>query len=108
MTFFEKQLERGIFQICYCKNCNNTIWPPKEICHVCHNKVNWKKSINLGKIVEFSKKESTYFGLIEIDDGIRILGDITSASTPEVDQLVRMEVSFNVKPQYSFIVVENN
>ena len=101
MTFFEQQLEQGIFQICYCKNCNNTIWPPKEICHICHNKANF------GKIVEFSKKESTYFGLIEIDDGIRVLGNISSVSVPKVGQLVRMNVSFNSKPNYSFIV-ENN
>ena len=107
MTFFEQQLEQGIFQICYCKNCNNTIWPPKEICHICHNKANWKKSVNFGKIVEFSKKESTYFGLIEIEDGIRVLGKISSVSTPKVGQLVRMNVSFNSKPDYSFIV-ENN
>ena len=107
MTFFEEQLEHGVFQICYCKNCNNTIWPPKEVCHICHNKANWKKSANFGKIVEFSKKESTYFGLIEIDDGIRVLGNISSTSTPKIGQLVRMDVSFKSKPNYSFIV-ENN
>ena len=107
MTFFEDQLEEGVFQICYCKNCNNTLWPPKETCHICHNKANWKKSTNFGKIVEFSKKESTYFGLIEIDDGIRVLGNISSTSTPKIGQLVRMDVSFKSKPNYSFIV-ENN
>ena len=107
MIFFEKQLERGIFQICYCKNCNNTIWPPKEICHICHNETDWKKSTNLGKIIEFSKKESMYFGLIEIDEGIRVLGDISTKSTPKIGQSVRMNVSFNSKPNYSFIV-ENN
>ena len=107
MTFFEDQLEEGIFQICYCKNCNDTIWPPKEICHRCHNRTDWKKSTNLGKIMEFSKRESTYFGLIEIDDGIRVLGNIVSASIPEIGQLVRMTVSFGSKPNYSFIV-ENN
>jgi len=107
LTFFEEQLEQGIFQICYCKNCNNTIWPPKEICHICNNKVNWKKSTNFGKILEFSKKESIYFGLIEIENGIRVLGEISSTLTPKVGQSVRMNVSFNSKPNYSFIV-ENN
>ena len=108
MTFFEEQLEQGIFQICYCKKCNNTIWPPKEFCHRCYQKSDWKKSTNIGKILEFSKKASMYFGLIEIDNGIRILGDITSASTPKIGQSVRMNVSFNSKPNYSFTVVKNN
>ena len=107
MTFFEDQLKQGVFQICYCQNCNNTIWPSKEICYICNGKTDWKESVNLGKIMEFSKKESTYFGLIEIDDGIRVLGDISSTSIPEVGQLVRMNVSFRSKPHYSFIV-ENN
>ena len=107
MTFFEEQLEKGVFQICHCENCNNTIWPPKEICHICYDKTSWKESRNLGKILEFSKKESIYFGLIEIDEGIRLLGNISSTSIPKIGQLVRMSVSFNSKPNYSFIV-ENN
>ena len=107
MTFFDEQLKQGIFQICHCKNCDNILWPPKEICHICNNESNWKKSKNLGKILEFSKKQSMYFGLIEIDDGIRVLGDISSTSIPEIGQSVRMNVSCDSKPQYSFIV-ENN
>ena len=107
MTFFEDQLGEGVFQICYCKNCNNTIWPSKETCHICHNKTDWKKSKNIGKIIEFSKREFMYFGLIEIDDGIRVLGEILSTSVPEIGQSVRMSVSFNSKPHYSFLV-ENN
>ena len=107
MTFFEKQLQQGVFQICHCRNCNNTVWPPKEICHLCHNRTEWKKSTNLGKIVEFSKKESMYFGLIEIDGGIRVLGEISSTSIPKIGQSVKMKVSFNSKPHYSF-TVENN
>ena len=107
MTFFEDQLGEGVFQICYCKNCNNTIWPSKETCHICHNKTDWKKSKNIGKIIEFSKKDTNYFGLIEIDDGIRIMGDISATSVPEVGQIVIMNASFDSKPHYSFIV-ENN
>ena len=107
MTFFEDQLEQGVFQICYCKNCNDTIWPPKEICQMCHGEINWKASMNVGKIVEFSKKESRYFGLIEIDDGIKILGDISCSSEPKIGQSVKMNVSFHNKPHYSFIVKNN-
>ena len=107
MTFFEDQLKKGIFQICYCSNCNNTIWPPKEICHLCHNDSEWKKSENRGKIIEFSKKDSVYFGLVQIDENIRVLGDISSESIPKIGQAVRMSVSFDTRAKYSFIV-ENN
>ena len=107
MTFFEEQLKKGIFQISYCEKCNYTIWPPNEICHACFNKSEWKKSNNIGKIIEFSKKDSTYFGLVEIDYGIRIMGEISSTSIPKTGQSVTMNVSFDSKPNYSFIV-ENN
>ena len=43
-------------------------------------KTDWRKSMNVGTIAEFSKKDSTYFGLIEIDDGIRVLGEISCSS----------------------------
>ena len=100
-------MKQGIFQISYCERCNDKIWPTKEICHVCFKKCKWKKSANIGKIIEFSKKDSTYFGLVEIDYGIRIMGKISSSSTPETGQIVTMNASFDSKPHYSFIV-ENN
>jgi len=107
LTFFEEQLEQGIFQICYCKNCDNTIWPPKEICHMCHKETVWRKSENVGKIIEFSRRNSTYFGIIEIDNGIKLLGEISCISEPIIGQSVKMNISLHKKPHYSFIV-ENN
>ena len=107
MTFFEEQLEQGIFQICYCEKCNHAIWPPKEICHLCHEETKWKESMNRGTIIEFSKKDSVYFGLIEIDGEIKILGEILSSTEPEIGQRVKMAASFQNKPKYSF-TVENN
>ena len=63
--------------------------------------------MNAGTIIEFSKKDSTYFGLIEIDDGIRVLGEILCSSEPNTGQSVKMIISLHAKPHYSFIV-ENN
>ena len=57
--------------------------------------------------IEFSKKDSVYFGLIEIDDEIKILGEILSSTEPEIGQRVKMAASFQNKPKYSF-TVENN
>ena len=67
----------------------------------------WRKSMNVGTIIEFSKKDSTYFGLIEIDHGIRILGEISCSSEPNIGQSVKMIVSLHNKPHFLFIV-ENN
>ena len=107
MSFFEKQLEGGIFQICNCDNCDLTLWPPKEICHKCNGKTSWHESSKTGIIIEFSKKDSKFFGLVEIDKGIRILGEIVSSKTPKIGQQVGMNVSFENRPSYSFIVKNN-
>ncbi len=92
----------------FLKNLNLSVDETTRIdCPICFNKSEWKKSNNIGKIIEFSKKDSTYFGLVEIDHGIRIMGEISSTSIPKTGQSVTMNVSFDSKPNYSFIV-ENN
>ena len=60
-----------------------------------------------GIIIEFSKKDSIFFGLVEIDNGIRILGTITSSESPQIGHSVRMNVGFGKKPVYSFFVEKN-
>ncbi len=107
MTFFDDELKKGNFQICYCHNCNLILWPPKEICDKCNMTSNWKKSLHKGKIIEFSKKNSEFFGIIEIEDKIRLMGNIISENEPSINQNVRMNVAYDSKPNYSF-VVENN
>ena len=107
MTHFNEELKKGVFQICYCQKCNHTIWPPKDNCPACHNDSNWKKSNNIGKIVEFSKNNSLYFGIVELEDGIRILGKILSKNEPEIGQNVKMSTKYENGPQYTFSV-ENN
>ena len=63
--------------------------------------------MNIGKIIEFSKKDSSYFGMVELDEKIRIMGNIISKNEPEIGQIVRMKAFFDKRPQYSF-TVENN
>jgi hypothetical protein len=43
----------------------------------------------VGKIIEFSKKENTYFGVVEIENSIKIMGEIVSGS-PEIGQQVNI------------------
>ena len=107
MNFFEEQLTQGVFQICDCKKCNSILWPPRDICNLCNEKTSWHKSSEIGTIIEFSKKDSIFFGLIEIDNGIRIIGKISSEGTPKIGQQVKMNAGFEKRPKYSF-TVENN
>ena len=107
MSFFEEQLKKGIFQICGCENCNLVFWPPQKFCKKCNKITSWSESSNIGKIIEFSKKNSEFFGLVEINEGVRILGKITTIETPHIGQSVKMNVRFENRPIYSFIVEKN-
>ena len=107
MTFFDEQLKKGSFQICYCNHCEYNIWPPEDTCHQCNQKTEWKVSMNVGKIIEFSRKDSSYFGMIELKEKIRIMGEIFSNNEPKIGQNVTMKVFFDRRPLYSF-TVENN
>tara|TARA_B100000029_G_scaffold475537_1_gene518858 strand:- start:1396 stop:1587 length:192 start_codon:yes stop_codon:yes gene_type:complete len=63
--------------------------------------------MHIGTIIEFSKKNSSYFGIIELREKIRVMGEIFSNSEPKIGQNVKMKTSFDTRPHYSFIV-ENN
>tara|TARA_B100000029_G_scaffold253151_1_gene250119 strand:- start:28 stop:351 length:324 start_codon:yes stop_codon:yes gene_type:complete len=107
LTFFDEQLKKGSFHICFCKNCKENLWPVREICNICNEKTHWRESMNVGKIIEFSKKDSFYFGIIELDEKIRIMGKIMSKNEPEIGQIVTMNAFFDKRPHYLF-TVENN
>ena len=107
MTRFDEELKKGVFQICYCQKCSHVIWPPNDKCPICHNDSNWKESNNVGKIVEFSKNDSSYFGIVELEEKIRILGKILSKNEPVIGQDVKMSAKYDNGPQYTFSV-ENN
>ena len=107
MTFFDENLKKGSFQVCYCNNCEQDFWPPREICHICNEETEWSESMYVGKIIEFSKKDSLYFGIIELKEKIRIMGKIYSKNEPKIGQIVTMKVSFDKRPEYSFTVKNN-
>jgi len=107
LTFFDEQLKKGSFQICHCKKCEQNIWPPNETCHICNEETEWSESMYVGKIIEFSKKDSLYFGIIELKENIRIMGEIHSTKEPKIGQNVTMKAFFDTRPHYLF-TVENN
>jgi len=107
LSFFEEQLKKGKFYICKCKNCNIVFWPIQKVCNKCSENTSWVESSCKGTIIEFSKKESEFFGIVKIDENIRLLGKIISSELPHIGQSVIMKVSFQNRPVYSFIVEKN-
>ncbi|MDH3677860.1 MAG: zinc ribbon domain-containing protein [Nitrosopumilus sp.] len=80
---FESELKKGNFLISECPQCKKTTWPPSEFCNQCLGNNTWRKSSGMGIIIEFSKKENIYFCVAEIEDSIKIMGEIDSG-VPEI------------------------
>ncbi len=107
MSFFEEQLKIGIFQICSCENCDLVFWPIQKTCNKCGKNTSWQESSHKGKIIEFSNKDSEFFGLVKINENINLLGKIRSSEIPYVGQSVKMKVRFEDRPVYTFTVEKN-
>lgn len=73
---FESELEKGNFMITECNSCKKIVWPSSAICDFCFRKTQWRKSIGEGKIIEFSKKDDLYFCIVEIENSIKIIGQL--------------------------------
>jgi len=86
---FELELKRGNFLLSECNHCKKIVWPPSEFCNQCLGKNSWRKCSNMGKILEFSKKENIYFCVAEIENSIKIIGEIVSG-IPKIDQPIKI------------------
>ena len=87
---FEEELSKGNFMISKCSKCEQVIWPPNEICSKCFGNAEWKKSSEIGKLIEFSLKDDKIFCLAEFDS-VRIMGTINSIKEPQIGQKVKLE-----------------
>ena len=84
---FESELKKGNFLLSECSNCQKIVWPPSEYCDNCLKEVNWKKSSGIGTILEYSKQNDRFFCVVEIDNSVRIMGQIISG-IPDIGKRV--------------------
>ena len=105
MNKFEEELKHGRFVISECSKCKKIVWPPSNYCNKCFEEVNWRNTLTTGKLIEFSKKENTYFGLAEFEEKIRIIGTIKSGKNePKEGQKVKLESCSKKENNYDFVM----
>ena len=85
---FESRLSKGQFLIPECTKCKKIVWPPMEFCNHCFGIVSLKEGDFEGKIIEFSRQNEQYFCIVEFDNGIRIMANISKI--PETGQMVKI------------------
>lgn len=98
---FDSELKKGNFVVAECIDCQKIVWPPSEFCNKCFKEVTWRKGSHEGRIIEFSRQNSSYFCLVEIEKSIRIIGKL-SKGNPIVGQQVRIEKCGMDDESYNF------
>ncbi|NND86989.1 MAG: hypothetical protein HKM23_06685 [Nitrosopumilus sp.] len=100
---FDENLSNGIFLIPECTICKKIVWPPSEFCNNCFGKVSLTKSVDEGKIIEYSSNDEGYFCLVEFEKNMRIIARISEA--PAIGQTVKLEKCGILEENYFFTVV---
>lgn len=113
MQRFLDALSRSVFAIARCRSCSLPIWPPNPVCRRClSSDIEWVE-INPGMdeirgrviAVADSHVRGARFALIELENGIRLLGrildkDDVDAGSPVV--MVRCGINDSNEPYYLF------
>jgi uncharacterized OB-fold protein len=100
---FESKLNEGEFFIPECSKCKKIVWPPTEFCNHCFGIVSLKEGPFEGKIVEFSRQNQQYFCVVEFEDTIRIITNISKI--PTIGQKVIISKCGISNGNYSFQVI---
>ena len=85
---FESKLTKGVFCIPECNECKKIVWPPSEICNHCFGTVHLKEGNFEGKIMEFSRLKEQYFCMVEFENTVRVMANISE--TPEIGKIVKI------------------
>jgi len=100
---FESKLSMGEFCIPECTECKKIVWPPAEYCNYCFGTVSLKEGSFVGKIIEFSRQNEQIFCLVEFEDTIKIMANISE--TPKIGQIVKISKCGISKGNYFFQVI---
>ena len=86
-----------------CSKCNKIIWPRCNFCDLCLGKTNKRKIKNIGKIIEFSKKNKIIFCVGEFEK-IRVIGTLNSKSNRIfLNSKIKLHVTKKSNSQYSYL-----
>ena len=112
---FYETLREGRLTTTYCGKCSLTHWPPRMVCPNCMNEdLNWIELSGKGRLYAFTEvmdgaplgmeDELPYIiGVVELDEGIRLLARIVDTKYGELR--IGQRVVFTIKPRGDFAVL---
>ena len=101
MTRFEKELKNNSLVSSFCTRCDKHVWPPSDICNACFGNVIWKPVNRIAKLIEFSRKDDEIFGIVEFEEGMRVMGRIMNADDLKIGQMLNLiECNYDGKAKF--------
>ncbi len=100
---FESRLSKGEFCIPECDECKKIVWPPSEFCSHCFGNVHLKEGDFEWKIIEFSRQNNQYFCMVEFENTVRIMAQISV--TPKIGKSVKISKCGIDNGNYFFRVI---
>ena len=87
---FESEIRQGRLVVSKCDACKVTVWPPSGFCSRCLGMTSWKDAQAAGTVLEYSKKDESYFCVVEMHDSFRVIGRVASG-TPKIGQKAELQ-----------------
>ena len=90
------------FIVSECIKCKKINWPSLKFCKNCLNLNSLRKGNSTGKIIEYSKNEQGYFGIVEFEGQIRMICNLNQITNPRINQEVILKNIKKNNSNYSF------
>lgn len=88
-SFWRKIKYRYELRGTYCKKCGNYYYPPRNICPKCRRKgeIEEVKLPEKGKVLAYTVCEGKVIALIELENGVKILSQLTCKPEDVEDEM---------------------
>lgn len=90
------------FIVSECTRCKKINWPSLKYCKNCLNANILRSGNNKGKIIEYSKNEGGYFGIVEFEGQIRLICNLNQIKNPKISQKVTLKRIRKNNSNFSF------
>ncbi|RDJ31041.1 MAG: hypothetical protein DWQ18_04395 [Crenarchaeota archaeon] len=95
------------FMVSECIKCKKINWPSLKFCKNCLSSNTLRKGNNIGRIIEYSKNDQGYFGIVEFEGQIRLICYFNQINNPKINQEVILQKIKKNKSNYSFEVSQH-
>jgi uncharacterized OB-fold protein len=86
-----------------CTKCHKISWPPSQFCNGCFGELAQRPIKQPGILLEWSSKDGKVFGIVQFENTIRVIGQITGTTNNTKGQAMKVaSCSYDQAPKFIF------